>query len=74
MRYIRTEQQRGLSTCKFCVKCLHWHLFADFYVDRAKYDGLRAYCKFCDSAKVKGYGRIPKCAICGQISVCASST
>jgi len=72
-RFERSDDQKGRRTCKFCVKCMHWHPINDFYSDFAKPDGLRAYCKACDLAKVKGYGRIPKCATCGQISVCASS-
>ncbi len=49
----RTDEQKGLQTCKYCVQCGLWMPLANFYTDRAKGDGLRPYCKPCDIAKAK---------------------
>ncbi|MBM3259567.1 MAG: hypothetical protein FJY99_07460 [Candidatus Sericytochromatia bacterium] len=53
MRKIRSETQKGLQTCKYCVQCSAWYPLTEFYIDRAKADGLRPYCKVCDIAKAK---------------------
>ena len=53
VRKIRSETQKGLQTCKYCVQCSAWKPLTEFYIDRAKADGLRPYCKVCDIAKAK---------------------
>jgi hypothetical protein len=53
VRKVREDHQRGFQTCKFCVACSRWIPLCDFYTDRAKADGLRAYYKACYIAKAK---------------------
>ncbi|MBU6428414.1 MAG: hypothetical protein KGR26_05355 [Cyanobacteria bacterium REEB65] len=52
-RKTRDDNQKGLQTCKYCVQCESWKPLSDFYIDRAKADGLRPYCKPCDIAKAR---------------------
>ena len=47
----RTDNQKGLQTCKFCVKGQHWIPLNLFYTDRAKADGLGSYCIPCQSGR-----------------------
>jgi len=69
MRKVRGDAEQGLQTCKFCALCEHWHPVAEFYVDRAKPDGLRAYCKSCDIARSASGTRkaVPQCGRCKQV-------
>ena len=66
MRYVRTEAQLGIQSCKFCIICQHWHPINHFYSDRAKADGMRPYCKACEIARTRSGWRdnIPTCDAC----------
>ena len=49
-RLVRTPEQSGIKTCKYCLNCQLWVPTSNFYPDVAKPDGFPAYCIECMKA------------------------
>lgn len=51
------------ATGKFCLHCMSWQPIAEYYADRAKADGLGAYCKEAMKARATGAATLARLVV-----------
>ena len=54
-RPCRIPPVRVPAGSKFCFDCSTTKPYADFAVDRVKWDGLRPMCRCCDAGRISAY-------------------